>query len=141
MNRHLSSLLALAALVLFSCSTPEEPYQDEREMAYDHSFDLMWEQIQLALRKQYTIETLDEATRTITTDWNVHLAPFAESGYRTRLVVNLDGDIGAWKVKVREDTEINTEQVNPLSAEDAEWEKSESEGGTAGRFLVSLHRQ
>ncbi len=127
--------------VLAACSShSNEPYEEERDVEVYHSFDLMWNQIQKALAKRYELAEVDEAGRKVTTRWNTHLAPFAEGGYRTRLIVTLTGDVGHWKVMVREETQVNTEQENPLAAEEAEWEDSQSEGGEANRFLVALFR-
>lgn len=137
------SLLVLILLVAAGCKSGEgNAYEDTWEVRYKHSFDFMWEQAADALREQYAIASEDHATRTITTDWDVHLGVFSEKGFRTRLVVTLDGDIvKGYLVTVKEELEVNEEATNPELASEAEWKAGDADGGTAARFRIALHKR
>lgn len=137
------SVLALLLLILVACGTGEgNAFEDTWEVRYRHSLDFMWDQSQDALREQYDIESADEVTRTITTDWDVHLAVFSEKGYRTRLIVGIEGDVvNGYVVTVKEELEINDEATNPESLSEAEWSPADADGGTASKFRVALHKR
>lgn len=141
--RSILLLAALAAVIgLPACSSHPEPYEDDWEMKYMHSYDFMWDQCIAALQQQYRIEKADEESHTITTDWDEHLAVMAYQGYRTRLIVTIEGDVDeGYKVKAREEREQNAEQINPDSSAEADWEPGTADGGTLARFRIALHRR
>ena len=132
----------LAATTYVACASRGEPYEETMELEYRHSFDFMWENVIEALGKHYDIAEANRETRTITTDWRTNLAVMSHFGYRTRLIVTLDGSVtDGWTVTVKEEAEKNVEQVNPLAESKAEWKPTDSDGGTAARFRVSLYRR
>ena len=138
---HLSAALS-ACLLFCACASKPQPFEDDWTERHKHSFDFMWEECIAALEAQYPIAEADRDTNTITTDWNENLAVMAQQGYRTRLVIVLEGDVeNGYIVKGKEERELNTEQVNPTSSEEAEWEPASADGGSLARFRVALHRR
>ncbi len=137
------SLLILLVLgLLCSCSSSPQHFEDDWELKYQHSAEFMWEQIEVALGKYFSIDDANFGTRVMTTDWNEHLSVMSHHGYRERLIVTLDGDeVEGFSVNVKEEKQINTEQVNPQSSSEADWEDAEADGGALSRFRVALHRR
>ncbi len=140
LNLFLTALIFLGLSA--ACAGRPEPYEDDWQLRYMHSYDFMWEECIAALRQQYRIEKADKEARTITTDWNEHLAVMAYQGYRTRLVVTIEGDVEeGYHVKAKEEREVNAEQVNPEASSEADWEPASADGGTLGKFRIALHRR
>ena len=136
-------LVLMIPLVLIGCASQNgQSYEDTWEVRYKHSFDFVWEQAKDALEERYDIESEDLATRTITTDWDVHLAVFSEKGYRTRLLVTIDGDVvDGYTITAKEELEVNDEATNPELIDEADWKAGEADGGTAAKFRVALHKR
>ena len=143
MSAFVKTLSALLFLTLFaSCGSTPKPFEDNWDLKYQHTAEFMWEEVQVALAKYFRIAEKDFDTRTITTDWNEHLSVMSHHGYRERLIVTLDGDEEkGFSVQVKEEKQINTEQVNPQASSEADWEDAEAEGGALSRFRVALHRR
>lgn len=136
-------LVFALALTASSCTSGGgQAFEDEWEMRYRHSIDFLWQQCIESLEEQYAIAEADETTRTITTDWDVHLGVFSEKGYRTRLIVGLEGDVtDGYKVSVKEELEVNQEATNPEALSEADWSAGEADGGSASKFRIAMHRR
>lgn len=135
-----------AVVVLFltcsGCGSTPVPYEDDWDLKYQHSAEFMWDQVKYALNKHFEIAKADFKTREVETAWNEHLSVMSHHGYRERLLVTLDGDDETgYSVKVKEERQINTEQVNPQASSEAEWEDSEADGGALSKFRWALHRR
>ncbi len=134
--------LLLMILACSSCGSTPTPYEDDWELKYQHTAEFMWEQVQAALAKHFQIAKKDFDTREIETEWNEHLSVMSHHGYRERLIVTLVGDeIKGFSVNVKEERQVNTEQVNPQASSEADWKDSEADGGALARFRVALHRR
>ena len=135
-------LLVSGVVVLWlvaGCSTPAEPVVEKSSEAYRNTFDFIWESSLEELRIAWRIEKEDRATRTITTAWNTNLSPFAGKGRRDRLIVTLVGDGQAgWRATVKQDSETNNNEENPLNEKEAKWEEIPNDGGMGARFLQNL---
>jgi uncharacterized lipoprotein len=139
---HLAKLAAVLVLVSIcsGCNSVPQTYEDDWDLKYQHSAEFMWDQVQYALNKHFEVEKADYETRKIETEWNEHLSVMSHHGYRERLLVELKGDEEAgFNVQVKEERQINTEQVNPQASSEAKWEDSEAEGGAVGKFRVALY--
>ncbi len=63
-------------------------------------------------------------------------------GRRNRLRVKIVEDEGkSFEVSATQESEMNTNQTNPLSLEEASWKEASNDGGFAVQFLVDLERR
>jgi len=131
------------SLLLGACSSGPKP-SDEHEIpfTYHHTFDFMWEQVTAELGRFWDLDEKNRAEHKIRTAWQEHLMPMNRQGHRIRILVRIEGSDGeGYRVKVSQETEENTNDRNPLSSTDADWESTESDGAEGDRFLVSLARR
>jgi hypothetical protein len=136
--------LSLLAAAASGCGGTPPPAVETTpaDKPYKHTEAFMWEQVKATLARRWHIATEDKELRQIVTDWDTQLSPMDRFGRRTRITINLEGSDGeGWSVRASEEAQQNTEQVNPLSPEEADWETVASEGALASQFLVDLDRR
>lgn len=135
--------LVLIPLLAMSCSSGEaKPTEERTPFRYRHSADEMWRQVGAEVREGWTIASADREKLEIVTDWDVRLHAMNTFGRRHRLIITLEGsDTEGYEVVAAQETEKNTNQENPLSAKEAEWDPMKSDGALAGTFLIKLERR
>jgi hypothetical protein len=144
MRRHRLIPYATAAAVLVAAagcagSSSCESAVEKSPNAYLNSFDFVWQSALDELSGNWRIEKEDRRARTITTDWNLQLSPFAGKGRRDRLVVTISGSPAAgWQPEARQESETNMNEENPLDLKSAKWKEMANDGGLASRFLQNL---
>lgn len=138
------TLILLVLVVTFSCTSQGEPHEANLGTRYKHSFEFMWNQVGAELKERWTIdiEGTDRENGVILTSWDVRLHPQSMRGRRRRLTVTIAGDVSeGFEVSALAEEEMNTEQVNPLSEEEADWDPTVAAEGIADRFLIGLYRR
>lgn len=143
MSRFLPALLVLSALLSASgCqSTPDnEPKKARYPWIHTHAF--MWDQAKETLLAKWRIASEDRALDELLTEWDTQLSPMNTFGRRNRLrvkIVEVEGK--SFEVSATQESEMNTNQTNPLSLEEASWKEASNDGGFAVQFLVDLERR
>lgn len=144
MLRHVTAgtLLVLLA-VLPGCASPEgKNYEETWEESYDHSFDFLWEQALKTVDYGFGIAERNLEDRQIVSRWDTQLAYFSTQGTRQRIIVDFEEvSPQRWQVKVSEERQVNTEQINPTASTEAEWEESEADGTAASKFRLDFERR
>ena len=137
-------LVLIAGGVISSCASRGEPQVANLGNRYQHSFEFMWNQTGAELKERWSIdlEGTDKKKGVIRTEWDVNLHPQSMRGRRRRLTITIDGELGkGYEVIASAEEEVNTEMVNPLSAEEADWDPAAAGEGIADRFLIGLYRR
>lgn len=144
-TRHVIQLLVLLmTFAISSCASRGEPQESNLGNRYKHSFEFMWNQTGAELKERWSIdlEGTEKKNGVIRTDWDVNLHPQSMRGRRRRLTITIEGDIRkGYEVTALAEEEVNTEMVNPLSKEEADWDPTAASEGIADRFLISLYRR
>jgi hypothetical protein len=140
MTRLLAPLGGLLLFLAPACASKEPPGTVEKGLnRYQNTFDFVWESALEELRSSWTVERADRARREITTAWVNNMAPFAGKGTRDRLVVTFSGDDrSGWQPDVRQQSQTNDNEEEPLNVEKAKWKDSSNDGGLAAKFLRNL---
>ncbi|MEZ6196533.1 MAG: hypothetical protein R3F20_12535 [Planctomycetota bacterium] len=139
----LIGVLGLALALATACeSSGGNKYEESWEDSYDHSFDFLWEEAQASITQYFPIAVRDVDNRRLVSDWDTSLGYFSGQGRRTRITVEFE-EIGPsrFRMKVSEETQENTEQINPTVASEASWEATESDGAAASRFRINFERR
>ena len=112
-------------------------------MNFQHTFPFMWEQAQEELQEQWDLDVADVSQRTLTSTWGqIQLSPMGHKGQRHRIRVFIEGSDGeGYEVRAEQETEKNTNVLNPLSYEEADWTGTSSDGALADQFLIDLARR
>jgi hypothetical protein len=139
--KHANALLlaVVSTFVLWACGSSGGPYERYGKGVYDFDFDFLWEEAQAELKRGFRDLTLDREARTITTEWEMRLAPYRSMGQRHRVIVAFE-DAGEkkWKVKATQESESNEETEHPLKPDEASWTKMRSDGALAEKFLSNF---
>lgn len=138
MRTKLAVILTIAIAVGGGCSSPDKQPVEKSSTSYDNTFDFVWESATEELKSSFEIEKADRAKRTITTGWNTNMSPFSSKGRRDRLVVTLVQSGSGWQATVKQESEANNNEKDPLSTKEAKWEDAPNDGGMAARFLQNL---
>lgn len=143
MNRVLlAASIAFLPTVFSGCGSTPKPAEEEGGWHKKHTGEFLWEQARAAIQRRWRVESEDAAAREIVTAWDEQLAPMNTFGRRHRLTVTMEGDATkGHRLKVKQDTEQNTNQENPLSREEADWEPASSDGALAMQFLLDVERR
>jgi hypothetical protein len=131
---------SLAALfVMGSCASDKKPTIEKSSASYKNTFDFVWDSSLAELKENWEIAKADRVKKEISTKWGTNLAPFAGKGGRDRLIVTIvtDGS-GGWRADVKQETQVNNNEENPLDREKAKWESVPNDGALAARFLQNL---
>ena len=133
----------LCALVLTTgCASKPEPVEEKSATGYRHTFDFMWKNTTEELDRRWDIESSDRETRTIVAKWRERFHPMSHFGERKRLTITITGDdVEGYRVTAKEEAESNTEQVQPMTPEEADWDPKATDGGLARLFLTELGRR
>ncbi len=137
-------IVLLMVAVISSCASKGEPQVSNLGNRYKHSFEFMWNQVGAEIMERWTIdlEGTDKKNGVILTAWDVNLHPQSMRGRRRRLTITIEGDVGkGYEVTAMAEEEVNTEQVNPLSEVEADWDPTVATEGIADRFLIALYRR
>jgi hypothetical protein len=123
--KHANALLlaVVSTFVLGACGSSGGPYERYGKGVYDFDFDFLWEEAQAELKRGFRDLTLDREARTITTEWEMRLAPYRSMGQ---------------KVKATQESESNEETEHPLKPDEASWTKMRSDGALAEKFLSNF---
>ena len=139
MRRNLFVAAVLVA-ALAACASSPKPAEETSRERFKHTFDFMWGQTEAELAEEWKIESADKATRTLVTSWNEQMHPMSHFGVRRRITVTLEGDeVEGFLVKAKEEAEKNTEEVTPMSKEDADWDPTDTDGARAKKILMNLY--
>jgi hypothetical protein len=139
MRIRFAACVAVFLAALPGCASENEGCVEKSSCSYRNTFDFVWESADSELRTSWQIACADKKKKTITTCWATNLSPFSSHGRRDRLVVTITGtDQCGWKAGVRQESETNTNEENPLDESKAKWSKTENDGGLAARFLQNL---
>jgi hypothetical protein len=112
---------------------------EKSSCAYRNSFDFVFDSAETELKQGWKISEAKRSTKTITTGWATNLSPFSSQGRRDRLVVTITGDQRCgWKASAKQESETNTNELNPLDEKKAKWDAIPNDGGLAARFLQNL---
>ena len=134
---------ALLLAVLAGCSSgPQSSERRRIPVVYEHTFEFMWEEVQAELEKGWYLEEAQKEKKILTSQWQEQLSPMGHKGHRHRIKVFIEGRDGeGYTVDAVQETELNTNDRNPLSSTDAEWSGAASDGALADRFLIALARR
>lgn len=134
-------MLALFSLV-GGCNSTGDAREETTSFKYRHTGGEMWKQLRSEVLEAWRIDSEDRLVGEITTTWDVRLHVMNRFGRRHRLKITLDGtDEEGYTVLASQETEMNTNQDNPLVESQAEWEQLDADGALAQRFLFKFHRR
>lgn len=134
-------MLAILSLAV-GCSSTADPKEETTAFTYRHTGGEMWKQLRAEVLEAWRIDSEDRSVGAITTTWDVRLHVMSSFGRRHRLKITLDGtDEKGYTVVAAQETEMNTNQDNPLVASEAEWEHVNADGVLAQSFLYKFHRR
>jgi len=139
--RKILIMLGLCSLIV-GCSGTAAQNEETTNFTYRHTGDEMWKQVRSQVLKAWRITAEDRSAGEIVTTWDVRLHAMDRFGRRHRLKITLEGtDEKGYTVVAAQETEMNTNQDNPLAASEADWEEMNADGALAQRFLFKLHRR
>lgn len=135
-------LLAFSLLLAVSaCSSSPKPEEVDFGLRYHHTRSYVWTELLLEVERKWRIASKDEEKGEIVTDWDVNLHGMDTFGRRHRLTFQMDGRPGeGYGITASQETEQNTNALNPISRAEAEWKPVSSDGALAAQFLMGFHR-
>jgi len=140
-RNHLTYSLILIAALLAGCSSSPKPEPVDLGFRYPDTRGYVFGELLTLAKKKWRIESSDEALGTVVTAWDVNLHGLNTFGRRHRLTLSIEGAPGeGYTVKASQETEQNTNSLNPTSNAEAEWEPIQSDGALGHQFLVNFHR-
>jgi hypothetical protein len=131
----LPALVVLVALGTGCLGMPEPPAAWVKGDIEAKSDRVLWDVTRMALEKTGfpVTQGVDPSSMSVTSGWDVELAPFRRKGKREQATVRYTRESpGTFSVDVRVKREINLDIVRPLDATYAEWSPSEDNPGRAG---------
>jgi hypothetical protein len=135
------AMLSLAALLLQGCNSVPDPEPIDLGFRYPHTRGYVFSELLASAKRKWRIESSDEATGKIVTSWDVNLHGMNTFGRRHRLTLQVDGSPGeGYTVSAFQETEQNTNSLNPTSRAEADWDAIVSDGALAHQFLIGFHR-
>lgn len=138
---HPSRLCLWTVALLVGCSSAPKPEPVDLGFRYPHTRGYVFGELLTLAKKKWRIESSDETQGTVVTVWDVNLHGLNTFGRRHRLTLTVEGAPGeGYTVKASQETEQNTNSLNPTSHAEAEWEPIQSDGALGHQFLVNFHR-
>ena len=135
-------LTAFTGLFLVSCLGSPEPREVDLGQRYDFTKDYIWSELTDMVKRKWRVESEDKAAGTIVTRWDSNLHQMNTFGRRHRLTLMLEGQDGeGYSLAAKQETEINTNALDPMSLEEAEWEPTQSDGAFAHQLLMNFHNR
>jgi len=88
----------------------------------DEGRSRLWQEVKEVINRHWKLKVIDEQDYYVQTEWEEHLGPMYQSGFRRQLNAWVyDSDDGPW-FEVQVLTEINSNIKQPLNSAAADWE-------------------